>query len=123
MLTRVRNAISVNKSEISLPHSRVKETIAKLLVQNDFLTDAKASNDEAGRKQLIITIAPAGANARITEITRLSRPGRRQYVKATDIPVVMRGRGIVIVSTSQGVMTGDQARAKKLGGELICKVY
>lgn len=123
MLTRVRNAISVSKTEVSLPHSRVKETIAKLLVKNDFLADAKAAKDESGRKQLVITIAPAGANARITEITRLSRPGRRHYVKAADIPVIMRGRGIVIVSTSQGIMTGDQARAKNLGGELICKVY
>jgi len=123
MLTRVRNAIAVNKSEVALPHSKVKETIAKILVQSDFLTDAKAAKDDSGRKQLVITVAPEGTNSRITEISRLSRPGRRHYVKAAEIPVVMRGRGIVIVSTSKGIMTGDQARAKNLGGELICKVY
>jgi small subunit ribosomal protein S8 len=123
MLTRVRNAIAINRAEVSMPHSVLKERVAKILVQNNFLVDAKSSKDDSGRKQLQITIAPAGANARITEITRLSRPGRRQYVKVDAIPTVMRGRGIVVVSTSQGVMTGDQARKKNLGGELICKVY
>jgi small subunit ribosomal protein S8 len=123
MLSRLRNAIAVNKNEVSLPHSNVKERIAKILVQNGFLSDVKSAKDTAGRKQLIITVAPAGTSPTITEIKRLSRPGRRHYVKSAEIPTVRRGRGIVVVSTSQGIMTGDQARAKHLGGELICRVY
>jgi small subunit ribosomal protein S8 len=123
MLTRVRNAISVNKDEVTLPHSKVKENIAKLIVKNGFLADARVGKDESGRKQLIITVMAAGASPRITEIARLSRPGRRQYAKAGEIPVVRRGRGIVVVSTSKGIMTGDQAKAQHLGGELICRVY
>ncbi len=123
MLTRIRNAILVNKSEISLPHSNVKETIAKILVRSAFLEDAKAGKDELGRKTLNIVINPEGTNSQITEIKRLSKPGRRLYVRSTEIPRVRRGRGIVVISTSQGIMTGDEAKAKNLGGELICRIY
>jgi len=123
MLTRLRNAIVVNKSEVFLPHSLLKEKVAKLLVKNGFLGDVKQVKDEAGRKQLEIIISSGAGPSQITEITRLSKPGRRVYVKAKDIPVVKRGRGIVVVSTSQGLMTGEEARGKNIGGELICKVY
>jgi small subunit ribosomal protein S8 len=123
MLTRIRNAISVNKAEISMPHSNAKETVAKILAKNGFLTDVKPAKNEDGRKELHIVINPEGLNATITEINRVSKPGRRTYVKSTKIPMVKRGRGMVVVSTSQGMMTGEEARAKHLGGELICKVY
>lgn len=122
MLTRIRNAINVRKHEISLPHSNVKEAVARLLQANNFL-DAVSVEGEAIDKTLTIRIAPADANARITEITRLSKPGRRYYVKSAEIPAVKQGRGIVIVSTSRGLMTGEEAKAAKVGGELICKVY
>lgn len=123
MLTRIRNAIAVNRSEISLPHSNVKETVAKILAKNGFLSDVKTAKDDFGYKQLQITITPEGTNSTITEIARLSKPGRRQYVKSGEIPMIKRGRGLVIVSTSQGMMTGEEAKTKHLGGELICKVY
>jgi small subunit ribosomal protein S8 len=123
MLSRIRNAIAVNKSEIVMPHSNVKETVAKILANNGFITDVKSGKDATGRKELRISITPEGTSSVITEIARLSTPGRRMYVKSKEIPTVKRGRGIVVVSTSQGMMTGDQAKAKKLGGELICKVY
>jgi small subunit ribosomal protein S8 len=122
MLTRIRNAIAVRKSEVSLPHSNIKESVARLLQQSNFVDGVKVSDAPVG-KTLTVTINDAGSNARITEIVRMSKPGRRHYVAAKDIPVVKRGRGVVIVSTSRGVMTGDQARAEKVGGELICKVY
>ncbi len=122
MLTRIRNAMMVQKNEVTVPYSRIKESIAKLLVENNFITDVRVDGDGIA-KSLIVTINPANQNAVITEIQRLSKPGRRQYVKSDAIPTVKRGRGIVIVSTSQGLMTGGQARAKRLGGELICKVY
>ena len=122
MLTRIRNAILVNKAEVSLPHSKAKETVARILAEEGFLANV-AVNDLAGRKNLGIKINEDSASAVITEIARISKPGRRVYVKADKIPVVKRGRGIVIVSTSQGVMTGAMAKNKRLGGELICKVY
>lgn len=122
MLTRIRNGISVGKNEVSMPHSKTKETVANILVKYGFLSGAKTS-EEGIRKTLTITINGENEPARITEIARLSRPGRRVYVKADDIPRVKRGRGIVVVSTSHGVMAGDEARKARLGGELICKVY
>ncbi|MEK7561993.1 MAG: 30S ribosomal protein S8 [Patescibacteria group bacterium] len=122
MLTRIRNAIAINKCEVSLPYSSQKETVATVLVKNGFLKNVK-SIVEDGYKLLNIVINDKQTGSKITEITRLSRPGRREYVKAKEIPVLKRGRGLVIVSTSKGVMTGEEAKRQKLGGELICQVY
>jgi small subunit ribosomal protein S8 len=122
MLTRIRNAIAVRKNQISLPHSNVKESVARLLKESNFLSDIKVTDANVG-KTLVVTINDEHENARITEIVRMSTPGRRFYVAAKDIPVVKRGRGIVIVSTSKGLMTGDEAKKQQVGGELICKVY
>lgn len=122
MLTRIRNAINVRKNEVSLPHSKVKESVARLLKESNFI-DAVSVEEARIGKTLTIRIAPDHSNARITEITRLSKPGRRHYTKAAEIPTVKQGRGVVIISTSKGMMTGEQAKAAKLGGELICKVY
>jgi small subunit ribosomal protein S8 len=121
MFTRIRNAIAVNKHEVTMPHSKIKEAVAKILADNGFLSGVEVSGDFF--KSLNITINPEEANATITEIERLSKPGRRLYVSADKIPTVKRGRGIVIVSTSSGVMTGKEAKAKRLGGELIGQVY
>jgi small subunit ribosomal protein S8 len=122
MLTRIRNAIAVRKSEISMPHSTLKESVARLLKSSNFLSDIKVTDAEVG-KTLVVTINDEHENARITEIVRMSKPGRRFYVAAKDIPTVKRGRGLVIVSTSKGLMTGDEAKKQRVGGELICKVY
>jgi len=122
MLSRVRNAIAVQKREVSLPHSKLKAAIARLLKANNFVDDVHISG-EGISKTLTLVLHGAQSNARITEIDRISKPGRRYYVNAQEIPVVKRGRGIVIVSTSKGLMTGDDARAQRIGGELLCKVY
>lgn len=122
MLTRIRNAISVRKREITLPHSNLKETVAKTLASANFIDRVEVSPATVG-KQLKIVINSEDANARITNIERLSKPGRRSYVSADDIPTVQQGRGIVVISTSKGVMTGREAKKQRLGGELICKVY
>ena len=122
MLTRIRNAIAVRKSEVSLPHSNIKEAVARLLAESNFVDSVSVSDAPIG-KLLTVKINDAAENARITEIVRLSKPGRRHYVSAREIPTVKRGRGVVILSTSKGLMTGDKARAEKVGGELICKVY
>lgn len=122
MLTRIRNAAKVNKHEVRLPHSKIKQTVAEVLARNNFI-DSIDVNGEGGFKTLKIVINKEGNNSNITEIDRLSKPGRRLYSPAGKIPVVKRGRGIVVVSTSRGIMTGDEAKKAGLGGELICAVY
>jgi small subunit ribosomal protein S8 len=122
MLTRIRNAISVHKTEVNLPHSNIKESVARLLKESNFIDGVTVNDAEVGRI-LKIQINGEHANSRITEIVRVSKPGRRYYVNAKEIPVVKRGRGIVILSTSKGLMTGDKAKTENIGGELICKVY
>lgn len=122
MLSRIRNAIAVRKEQVVLPHSKVKEAVARLLKENRFIDDVGVTEDSVG-KLLTLTLNSTGSNNRITEIVRISKPGRREYAVASKIPTVKRGRGVVIVSTSKGMMTGAQARQQGVGGELICKVY
>jgi small subunit ribosomal protein S8 len=122
LLTRIRNAVMVGKNEIRVPSSKLKFTVAKQLKKSNYLSDVKI---EAGKPRdvLVITINKEGENATITEITRLSKPGRRVYVGANEIPRVKNGRGIVLISTSKGVITGQTAIKERLGGELLLKVY
>jgi small subunit ribosomal protein S8 len=122
MLTRVRNAINVGKNEVRLPHSNIKETVARELMKSGFLTNV-VTEKGSPRNTLIITINEPGSNPKITEIQRVSTPGRRYYTNVKDIPKVKNGRGLVVLSTSQGVMNGFEAAKKRLGGEVICKVY
>lgn len=122
MLTRIRNAIAVRKSEVVMPHSKVKQSVAELLKQAGFVKDVTVTDAQIG-KTMRIVINDEAENARITEIVRLSKPGRRTYTGAGEIPTVKGGRGIVIISTSKGMMVGGDAKKQGLGGELICKVY
>lgn len=122
MLTRIRNAALVRKEMVEVPHSKAKEALAKTLAASGYI-DSLRTRQSDGRKTLEIIISSGGQPAVFTSIKRLSRPGRRLYVQAKGIPIVKRGRGIVIISTSQGMMSGDQAAKKGLGGELICEVY
>lgn len=122
MLSRIRNAVAANKNEVVLPHSRVKENIARILKNNRFIEDIKIEKS-APQNKLRVTIFSELNGPRITEIQRISRPGRRVYSGIDKIPTVKRGRGIVILSTSKGMMTGNEAKKARLGGELICKVY
>lgn len=123
MLSRIRNAINVRKHTVSLPHSNIKEAVAKVIKAENFVEDVKVESSTDGYKSLVITINGENTNPRITEIERLSRPGRRWYASSEEIPVIKQGRGIVIVSTSKGLMSGKEAKKNRLGGELICKVY
>ena len=122
MLNRIRNAISVHKSEVYVPHSKVKEAVAKQLKAHNFIDAVEVEPADVG-KLMKITINSPETNARITHISRMSKPGRRYYTGVDAIPIIKRGRGIVIVSTSKGVMSGDEARKLGVGGEVICKVY
>ncbi len=122
MLSRVRNAIAVNKAQVSLPHSKAKEAVARILQANKYLVSVNVSDAAVG-KTLTLDLRSEDANSPITEIVRLSTPGRRMYSSADKIPKVKQGRGLVVISTSHGMMTGREAHDKRLGGELVCKVY
>jgi small subunit ribosomal protein S8 len=122
LLTRIRNAVQVGKNEIRLPSSKLKLVIAKELKKAHYLSDVKVEPAKP-RDCLLITINQPGENATITEITRLSKPGRRVYVSADEIPRIKNGRGMVLISTSKGVISGQSAIRQRLGGELLLKVY
>lgn len=118
MLTRVRNAMAVDKDSVMVPYSKIKAGIADILSQHGFVGKVKVEGDGT-LKALHIKLE----GAKITQISRVSKPGRRIYTASKDIPTVLSGRGIVIVSTPSGLMTGNEARKLGLGGELICKVW
>src|SRR3989344_5138764 len=122
MLTRIRNGVAVGRTEVAMPYSGIKGAIANILKDNKFVNDVRIEDSEVG-KSLVVVINSPQQSARITEIVRLSTPGRRHYATVNEIPVVKQGRGVVIISTSKGVMTGKQAKSENIGGELICKVY
>lgn len=122
MLSRIRNALAVNKIQVVLPHSKVKESLARILQTNKYLVGVNVSDAEVG-KTLTLTLRNETSNSPITELNRMSTPGRRMYTSADKMPKVKQGRGIVVISTSKGMMTGGEAHKQRLGGELICKVY
>lgn len=119
MLTRIRNGILSGKVEIIVPHSKLKSAIAEILQANGYLGKVTIVEDK-GFKQLKLQL---NGDSQPESLVRVSKPGRRIYAKANEIPSVRTGKGIVILSTPAGIMTGKEARTKGVGGELICKVY
>ena len=122
LITRIRNAVMVGKNEVLVPTSRLKVGVVEVLKKNGYIADFEII-DGAPRGMLKITIFEPGATARISEIAKVSKPGRRVYSAADDLPVVKSGRGIVIVSTSKGLMTGREAKKNRLGGEILVRVW
>jgi small subunit ribosomal protein S8 len=112
----------VGKTEVRVPTSKIKQTVAEQLVKNGYLVSAVVE-DGKPRGTLVVTINKDGETPTFTELSRMSKPGRRMYANVTDIPNVKQGRGIVLISTSRGVMTGREAIKQRLGGELLLKVY
>jgi small subunit ribosomal protein S8 len=123
MLTRIRNANSALKTDVLVPYSRLKAEIAKVLKREGYLADFYAEKLENGRQVLKIQLKIVGKERAIVGIKRVSRPGLRRYVGSTDIPRVLGGMGISILTTSRGVMTGYEAKKAKLGGELLAYVW
>ncbi|MCA9916735.1 MAG: 30S ribosomal protein S8 [Anaerolineales bacterium] len=126
MLTRIRNAQMREHKTVSMPHSTVKAAIAEVLQKEGYIEDFKVLPEQP-QSVLQVTLKYVGdrRNRRsvITGLERVSRPGRRVYVGKGDIPWVLSGMGIAIVTTSQGLMTGQQARRLGIGGEVLCKVW
>ncbi len=121
MLTRIRNAGRALRPTVEMPHSHLKENIARILKQEGYVADV--SVDSSAIKTLKLRLKYQGKRTVIEGLRRVSTPGLRRYVGAASIPRVRGGLGVAVLSTSEGVMTGDQARKKNLGGELLCYVW
>ena len=121
MLARIKNAQVRNHSKVSLPSSKFKAKIADVLKSEGYIIDYKI--DEEKKPSIEINLKYNSGNPVINTIERISKPGRRIFSSASSLPKINNGLGIAIVSTPQGVMTDVDARKKKLGGEIICKVF
>jgi small subunit ribosomal protein S8 len=121
MLTRIRNANRALLPMVALPHSRMKESLAGILKREGYITDFSVEGKVP--KTLKLKLKYQGKKSIIDGLRRISTPGLRRYVGATQIPRVRGGLGVAVLSTSEGVMTGDHARKKNLGGELLCYVW
>ena len=128
MLTRVRNAVMAGHAQVAMPSSKIKLEIAKILKEEGFLEGFEVvDREQEAQKVLRLKIKYVGERrqrrAVISGLERVSKPGRRIYTKKTDIPWVLSGIGVAILSTPKGVMTGARARQLGVGGEIICKVW
>ena len=126
MLTRIRNAIMVRHDSVTMPSSKIKVAIAKILKEEGYVQSYQVTND-VPQPQLIVQLKYIGdlkhQRPVITGLKRVSKPGRRLYTSAQEIPWVRSGMGISILSTPKGVLTGQQARRLNVGGEVICYVW
>jgi len=128
MLTRIRNAVATGQAAVAMPTSKVKYEIATLLQEEGYLEGAEvAEGDTSPQKVLRLKIKYIGEHRErkpvFSSLVRVSRPGRRGYTKKQDIPWVLSGMGIAILSTPKGIMTGQRARQLGVGGEILCKVW
>ena len=121
MLTRLRNANSAHHDSVSMPNSKLKAHIAEILKKEGYIADCSVEGKTA--KKIKLKLKFQGRKGIIVGLKRVSKPGLRRYVGATEIPRVLGGMGTAIVSTSRGVMTGVQARKQSLGGELLCYIW
>lgn len=129
MLTRTRNALLVEHQYVSMPSSKIKASIAKILKEEGFIKDYEVVDGDVRPNQFVLRMELKYVGVRrdrssvITGLERISRPGRRIYTRKQDIPWVLSGMGIAILSTPKGLMTGQKARRANVGGELLCKVW
>ncbi|MBR2837061.1 30S ribosomal protein S8 [Candidatus Saccharibacteria bacterium] len=122
LITRIRNAVQIGKTEIFVPTSRLKAAVVEILVKNGYLASYDIVEGEP-RGMLHVVINEPGKVAKINEIAKVSKPGRRVYSSSVELPTVKSGRGAVIVSTSKGLMTGHEAKKEHLGGEILIRVW
>lgn len=121
LLTRIKNAALSGHKTVSAPHSKIKESLANVLKKEGFLEEVEVLEDK-NKKQLVLTLVEQKEKPLLIEVKRISKPGRRVYVKAKDVSVLKRGLGTVIISSQEGLITGDEALKKNLGGEVVCKI-
>ena len=122
-LTRLRNGAKAKLAECVMPHSTLKAAIAVILKTEGYIVDHSASTSAAGHKTLVVKMKYVDGSSAITGLTRVSSPGRRLYYRYTEIPRVLNGLGIGILSTSRGLLKDADCRRHKAGGELLCNVW
>ena len=122
-LTRLRNASRARLDECVAPHSKLKESIASILKNDGYIVDYTLAEDERGHKTIVVKMKYLDGSTVITDLQRVSKPGRRLYYSYSEIPRVLNGLGISILSTSKGLMKDLDCRRNKAGGELICKIW
>lgn len=123
MLTRIRNAGKVNHTTVSVPYSRIKMAVAQILEREGYLVHAKAEGEGIHRVIVMDLKYDNGGATYIRGLRRISKPGRRLYVPSDGIPRVNSGTGIAILSTSRGILSDKEARANKVGGEILCEIF
>ena len=123
LLTRIRNALTAKHDTVTVPSSKMKKAIADILVNEGYIKSAEIVEND-GHKNIYITLKYGAKNERvITSLKRISKPGLRVYCGYEDLPKVLNGLGIAIISTSKGIMTDKQARADKIGGEVLAYIW
>ncbi len=122
LIIRIKNAVLARKGEVRVPHSKMKQAVADILAAEGYVTTVTTEPAQVG-KDLVITLKYVGKQSLVTDVRRLSKPGRRLYAPATQIPKTLGGYGITIVSTNKGVMTDKEARKQNVGGELLCQIW
>ena len=123
MLTRIRNALMVNKETVEIPSSNMKKAIADIMLAEGFVSDVKLVEDGYNGK-LVITLKYAGRRQPVINgLKRVSKPGLRTYAGVENMPQVMNGMGIAVISTNKGIMTDKQAKAANVGGEVLCYIW
>ena len=124
MLTRIRNAVRARHPRVEIPHSRLKEGLAQILKREGFLDTVVIHRPEGGRPVIRIVLRyTSDGEPALTGVDRVSRPGRRVYCAKDEIPRVLGGLGVAVVSTSRGLMSGDECRKAGVGGEVLCNVW
>ncbi|HEX8288322.1 MAG TPA: 30S ribosomal protein S8 [Pyrinomonadaceae bacterium] len=123
MLTRIRNAIAAKHTRVDIPGSKLKLELARILKEEGYINNYVTKGEDIKYVIRIFLRYDAKGTSSISHLSRVSRPGRRVYVGATDVPKVLGGYGINIVSTSQGLMSGKRARRENIGGEILAQVY
>ena len=122
MLTRIRNANAMRYKEVEIPSSKVKAEIARILKEEGFINDYKVKKNNI-QDVIVLNLKYNNKERVITGLKRISKPGLRVYAKSNEIPRVLNGLGIAIISTSQGIMTGKDAKAANLGGEVLAYIW
>ena len=123
MITRIRNGQLRKLNTVSIPNSRLRAKILDVLKDEGYISNYKILSEKQNNKSLIVDLKYNKGIPVIKNIARVSKPGRRVYAKANSIPKIQNGLGIAIVSTSMGIMSDNDARSKKIGGEVICRVF
>ena len=123
MLTRVHNGLMARQKQVVMPGSKVKLAMARILKEEGFIRDFEMTKDAPQPQLRIVLKYDRDRKSVVTGLKRISRPGRRVYVKRVDVPWVLSGLGVAILSTPQGIMTGQKARRQRLGGEVLCYVW